>query len=134
MITAANLARVTRMFVLRCDRLDEADGSKFAVLRRSIRELDELLFVTQVRSPRRTWRKGCVIVQRIVVKLKLPVRTVWIGGVWARVRIRAGRTVAIRPARRADFAVRVRPPARVPRPANAVCAQFVADGHPRLWR
>src|SRR5258706_15323208 len=97
MVAAANLARVARMFVLRCDRLDEADGTELAVPRRSVRELHELLFVTQVRPPRRTGRKRCVIVERIVVKLELPMRTVRIGGGWDSARVRAGGTIAMRP-------------------------------------
>src|SRR6266852_408321 len=127
MVAAASLARVTRVLVLWCDRFDEADRIERAGIRRGVRKLDKLLFVTQVRPPFGAGREGPVIVERVVVELELAMRTVRIGGVRARIRIRAVRTIAIRPTRRADIASRVRPPARVPRPTDARRAELVAD-------
>ena len=133
-LAAASHAGVAGVLVVRCDGLDEADRIELAGLRRGVCELDEFLFVTQVRPPCRTGSKGCVVVERIVMELELLVRAERVRGVRARVWIRAGRSIAIRPARRADFAGCIRPPARVPRPTNTVHAKFVPDCRPRLWR
>src|SRR5690348_3295311 len=126
MAAAARLARVAGVLVLRRDRLYETNRIELAALRRGVDELDEFLLVAQVRSRFRTWREGCVVVERVVVELELPVRTVGISGVGDRVGIRAGRPVAIGPTRCADISVRIRPPTRVPRPTDARRAQFVA--------
>src|SRR5437773_9445128 len=133
MVAPASLAGVARVLVLGCDRLD-ADRIELASLNGRIRQLDEFLFVPQMLSRFRAGSKGCIVVERVVVELELPMRAVGKCGVRARVRIRAGRTIAIGPTRRADISVRVRPSTRIPRPTDAGCAQFVANRHPQLWR
>src|SRR5439155_2108834 len=100
MVAPASLAGVARVLVLGCDRLD-ADRIELASLNGRIRQLDEFLFVPQMLSRFRAGSKGCIVVERVVVELELPMRAVGKCGVRARVRIRAGRTIAIGPTRRA---------------------------------
>src|SRR5713226_3365213 len=134
MVASASFTRVAGVLVLWRDRLDEADRIEVAVIGGRIRELDEFLFVTQVCPPCCTGRKGCVVVERIVVELELLVRAKWIGRVRRRVRIRTRRTVTIRPTGRADISVRVRPPTGVPSPTDIGRTQFVTNGDSRLGR
>src|SRR2546421_12373564 len=50
MFASASLARVTRVLVLRRDRLDKADRIEFANIAGRVRKLDEFLLVAEVRS------------------------------------------------------------------------------------
>src|SRR5437016_4324029 len=134
MVASASLARVTRVLVLRRDRLDKADRIEVANIAGRVRKLEEFLFVAQVRSTCRTRCKRCVVIECIVVELELLVRAEWISRVRGRVWIRTCRTVTVRPTGRADISVRVRPPARVPSPTDVCRAEFVTDRNARLWR
>src|SRR6516162_5542764 len=109
MIATAGLTRIARVLVFRCDGLDEANRIQFAFRGGSDHKTRELLFVTQMRAPRRAGRVRRIVVERIVMELKLPVWTEGKGRVRARVRISAVRTAAIRPAGRTYITARVRP-------------------------
>src|SRR3954467_6251554 len=105
MVVAAGLARVAGMLVLEPERLHEADRLESACAAGSMRLLDELLLVLEVRLPVREPLRGIGIearevVERLMVVLEHVARTVRIDSdVRPRidVRIAAGRPVPVRP-------------------------------------
>src|SRR5437016_12640794 len=114
MVASASLARVTRVLVLRRDRLDKADRIEVANIAGRVRKLEEFLFVSQVRSTCRTRCNRCVVSECIMVELALLVRAEWMSRARGRVWTGTCRTVSVRPTGCADISVRVRPPGRVP--------------------
>src|SRR6266487_2669633 len=119
MAATTALARVAGMLVLEPDRLDEADRIELTRARGVVHLLDELLLVTQMRATRSAGRERGVVVQRLVVELEHLVRAIRPDRVRGRIRIGANAgNGPIRPSRRADVAVGVRPAAGIPRPAD----------------
>src|ERR671936_2716345 len=127
MVASVRFARVPGMLVLLADRLDEADRTKRALLLRSVRELNELLLVLQVRTTGRARRVVRVVVERLMVELEEEIRTIREFGARNDVRVRTVRPRAVRPARCVDVSVCVRPAAGVPRPADPLGGQTIAD-------
>src|SRR5207245_7005371 len=120
---AAGFTRIARMLVLEPDRLDEADRIELARLCRSFGQIDKGLLVLQVCPPCSSGGVVRVIVERLVMELQALVRAVRPDRVRCGVRIRAdGGNGTVRQAGPQVVAVRVRPAARVPGPADASTA------------
>ena len=133
-VAAAAFARVAGVLVLEPDRFDEAHRVELAALGGAADELVELCFIPQVRAAGSVWRKACVVVQRLVVELEDLVRAIRKDGVGGRVRVGAGRAVAVGPTGGAGVAVSVRPATRVPGPAHSSGAELVTDRRASLRR
>ena len=138
MITASGLGGVSGMLVLGADRLHEAHRLQPACHPRRLRELEKFRLVTQVclavGQPRHRARIECSeVVEWMVVELEEEIRTIREHRRWERIGIDALRPRGVRPTRPVDVAVRIRPPARVPRPVHARPRESVADRRALEW-
>ena len=117
---AAAFTGIARMLVLEPNRLDEADRIELAGLCRRCGQVHKGLLVLQMCPTRSSGGVVRVIVERLVMELEDLVGAVRPDRVRGGVRIAAdARNRTVRPARPQVVAVRVRPAARVPGPADA---------------
>src|SRR4029077_21193271 len=126
MRAAVRLAGVARMLVLLTDRLDEAHRVQVALGRRRARCVLELDLVAEVRTPTSVRAIVRVIHERLVMELEREVRAlrIVVRRIGVVVRIRTRRPWTVRPARPRGIPGGVLPPAGVPTPRDAGCAEL----------